>query len=1135
MMRKMFFTLIIIVLFSVLFAENWVVSPNITLSTIKLNTKDTTNDLWTHINAEGSEGYIYNYGSPKIPVYRKIIYVPKGSSVNAYISAKVLKKEMIVDNTVEPLLKSARKIKGEESIFEYDEKTYSILYPINDIDINYKGIVRGMDIYEITVMPIKYLNKKLYVYEYNVNINITEKLMDNRLYSSAFKLFYSENNLKSVISLPIKMVFITPSYYEDTLKRYTDWKYQMGYDVVIADEYDITDWTNEGIKSYIQNAYDNWDIPPTYVILIGDVSDVPTDTVSIDYTFNTDQTYALLDGDDYYPDIYIGRISVSNNEELNNVIDKMIAVDQGIFSTNDWMNKAQFIASSDGSYWQVSENTHNYVIDDLSLVNSFGFTCYKTYPVTYNATEQDIATNINNGVLYNIYSGHGNPTGYYDYDIVFTTDSIDLLLNNSGMYPFNAIHACQTHDFDYSSVSGGEAWLRKKDGGAFTSWGATIYTYWTEDDTLERAWFRSCFYDSNWTIGQFTQDGLHAVDNSGSDLAEYYFMEYNILGDPSIMLRSKRMDTLFVEYPSKYNYPSGDVEITVYDNDKVTPIKNALVSIYIPDTDLHVAGYTDSDGKVFLSYDNIDEPDTMFVVVTAHDYTYFQGQIESAMGAPSRPTILNPMDDAWVNPSNMILRFYTTDEEGDSVAYRIWWSVNSDNFDNAEVENVPGIYAQGDTVIYNSCKRYSNAFVYFKVQAIDPHGDSLWSGYSYTKVLKTNDNLTSEGWYQSTNTQLQTASLLNALVENGDIIPMPPTRDDTIGITSFERIDDFIIKNINGDSTWKQTNEDVYDGSYSMEMDYSLSDEDDWLIINKPITIEQGDSLLFAQKGKWSEYTKYHGLWYSETGTDITSFSELYSALPIPSSEEWEMNAVDLSIIEGKTVYLAFRYQGYNADIWYLDNINKLSPQPSDTAVAVSKSINASDFFITPENYGQAIIYKSDKEDSILIYIEGYDGSSWSIIKGPFCDSEHYIVYCDISDILTSEYNSIRLKAIMYPYETKDAKYPSIRAWGVDPSLSISYVETDKVNNASQINYVSKPYPNPFKNNVSFRFSLMQDAIVRINLYDISGRKQLEHEYSLKKGISIVSLKEKLNAGVYFYSITVNGANMDKGKLIILE
>jgi hypothetical protein len=211
-------------------------------------------------------------------------------------------------------------------------------------------------------------------------------------------------------------------------------------------------------------------------------------------------------------------------------VDKTLFYEVGVFPDEAWIKKAAFMASTDNH--DVSEGTHNYVIDTYLTPNNY--TCDKLYSY-YGATTQQVKDALNNGRSLAIYSGHGGTDYWADGPVFYQSDVNGL--TNDGMYPFVASHACLTNQFTESECFG-ETWLRAPNKGGLAFWGATTYSYWDEDDILERSMFKAWWDDSIETIGGMTNMGLYYLYQyySGGGMSQYYFEEYNVLGDSSVKI-----------------------------------------------------------------------------------------------------------------------------------------------------------------------------------------------------------------------------------------------------------------------------------------------------------------------------------------------------------------------------------------------------------------------------------------------------------------------------------------------------------------------------------------------------------------------------------------------------------------------
>ena len=101
-----------------------------------------------------------------------------------------------------------------------------------------------------------------------------------------------------------------------------------------------------------------------------------------------------------------------------------------------------------------------------------------------------------------------------------------------------ASHACVTADFT-TAESFGDTWVIEPVNGGLTFFGASNNSYWDQDDVLERTIFDTLYDDPDLidvpSVGSMTHAGLLQVDAQLS-MGEYYWEEYHIFGDPSLVV-----------------------------------------------------------------------------------------------------------------------------------------------------------------------------------------------------------------------------------------------------------------------------------------------------------------------------------------------------------------------------------------------------------------------------------------------------------------------------------------------------------------------------------------------------------------------------------------------------------------------
>ena len=504
------------------------------------------------------EGFTTVIGEARLPVIRQIVEIPSNSipktvEVRSSTWKSTSLSELDLPARILPVQPSAPKAMEilERAEFALNERYYSnnIFMQTDIAKISKTGAIRERCFAIVEISPVQYnpssgeLNL-MDTCEIRINLQDDNKAQNpeklERYDSPAFeKLFetlfinyipHGGNMGGASKGTEAYLVIAYDSFYEEILPL-ANWKKSIGYNVTVTNTSDIPGGASkENIKTYIRDAYDNWTVPPTYVLLVGDTVQIPTYTGSSSFSA-ADLYYVTMNPEDYFPDIFIGRFPASQESHVTAMVNKTVYYEQGSFPSGDWIKKAVFMASDDHYY--VTEETHNYVIDHYLDPN--GYVYDKLYCHTYGATTQQVKDALNDGRSLSIYSGHGSIYSWGD-GPSFTQSDVRGL-TNQGMYPFVCSHSCKTNTFT-SGECFGETWVREQDKGALAFWGASANTFWPEDDILEKKTFSSWWDDNLETIGGMTDMGLYYLylNYGGGGQSRYYFECYNLLGDPSVKI-----------------------------------------------------------------------------------------------------------------------------------------------------------------------------------------------------------------------------------------------------------------------------------------------------------------------------------------------------------------------------------------------------------------------------------------------------------------------------------------------------------------------------------------------------------------------------------------------------------------------
>jgi len=506
------------------------------------------------------QGYASTPGDAKLPIIKRFIEIPADATPDIKINSILWEnnnlEKMNLPTQIMPVQPSIIKTEARERTELFlDEDYYNTnkFLQTETVKITDIGMIRGCRVALVEISPVQY-NPTTGDIKLLTNCEVTIDLIGSDLektyrnyqkyYSEDFEELYAtfiENHDYYLETLDINpkntegYLIITHDSFYDEILPFSNWKQSIGFDVTVTNTSAIPGGVSKtNIYNYIYDAYYNWTNPPAFVLLVGDIAEVPTYTGTTGWpgpAGAVDLYYVTVNGSDYFEDIFIGRFSSSDENEITAMVDKTVYYEQGNFADDSWAQKATFMAGN--SNYQITEGTHNYVISNF--LDSNNYTCDKLYEETYGATTQDARDSLNAGRSLAVFSGHGSTTSWGDGPAFSQSDVQGL--TNLDMYPFVCSHACLTGSFQLSECFG-ETWIRQADKAGLAFWGASESTLWDEDDILERGMFEGWWQQNLETIGAMTEYGLYQVyeNYSGGGYTKYYFEAYNILGDPSVKI-----------------------------------------------------------------------------------------------------------------------------------------------------------------------------------------------------------------------------------------------------------------------------------------------------------------------------------------------------------------------------------------------------------------------------------------------------------------------------------------------------------------------------------------------------------------------------------------------------------------------
>lgn len=409
------------------------------------------------------------------------------------------------------------------------------------------------------------------------------------------------DDLRTTISEPGSYVILyNGSNLLNIVQPLADWKHEKGYSVHLVNTATIGNNTT-AIKNYLQTAYNTWDDPPEFILLLGrggtGTNNVPTYTESFNYNTVGDYKYTLLDGTDIIPDAFIGRITFASTDELQTAINRLISYEkmQNLNAT-DWQNKTFLLAdiSTSGPSCYTTINHVKGLIQDYNTSADFIEAYAGSFPSQINAA-------FNSGIGTYFYRGHGDFSGWTVNDI--------SNLNNSGKYPFFTYITCFTGNFGSSNASHAERLLRlgtpTAPRGAIGVISASCETH-TCLNNIVTAGTAFGLYMEGLTQGgpAMVRGKLALMANYPQNPANYigqYMQAINLIGDPGLDIWLRTVNDIVVSAPSELNISGGSIAVQVQLTDR-TPVEGAWVCLTKGSAEVFVSGYTNSNGWVVLNH-----------------------------------------------------------------------------------------------------------------------------------------------------------------------------------------------------------------------------------------------------------------------------------------------------------------------------------------------------------------------------------------------------------------------------------------------------------------------------------------------------------------------------------------------------
>lgn len=502
-------------------------------------------------------------GAPDLPLYA----IPIIIGDKAEMKVSVIKSKYVDFENIEVAPSKgnfSRKINPDDVPYVYgDMYQKDEFFPSQPMSLEKPYIIRDFRGQNLMVYPYAYnpITKTLRVYtELTFSVKkisdngINKKVSSRRdnVITSEFDASYKrrfinyKNDSRGFMVDEGEMLVVCADKYMKSVQPLIDWKNISGRPTTVVAS-SVTG-KDENLRAYLVEYYNN-NPKLTFVLLIGEFADI------ISHSMNgglSDNYFGMLEGDDFYEEVFVGRLSVKNDEDVKNQINKIIYYERDIDETASWLSNGAGVAAKEG---RGHYNEYDYVHVDYirdTLLNYTYTDISQHYDKVNEPTLNDLISRFNEGVGIINYCNHGTIDGWRVTG--FNNDNVHQLTNDYKL-PFIWSVACDNGRFNTGECFA-EAWMRATNPetgaptGAIGGMFATILQPWLPpmygQDEMVRILSEHREGYKHTLAGASCNGNMYVLDISKDADSEETHNTWILFGDPSMMLRTKAPEKMNV-------------------------------------------------------------------------------------------------------------------------------------------------------------------------------------------------------------------------------------------------------------------------------------------------------------------------------------------------------------------------------------------------------------------------------------------------------------------------------------------------------------------------------------------------------------------------------------------------------------
>lgn len=412
-----------------------------------------------------------------------------------------------------------------------------------------------------------------------------------------------------------EMLIICADQFMAGMEPLVAWKNQSGRPTTMVSVTTAGGNNDNNIKSYITNMYNDPSHNLCYVLFVGDYEHLTPHALSGECS---DNWFGQVEGSDHYPEIFVGRFSVQNDNDVATQVERTIYYERDLQADVTWGDKGMgigYYGAGSGHYGE-DDYQHIDLIRDTLLHYTYTQVTEHHGGSGGDATQASISGTINEGIGIINYCNHGawDCWGVANYSV----SNVNTLTNDY-MLPVVWSVACDVGKFSYTTCFG-EAWMRATNnssgvptgaiGGMF-SWESQPWVppMYGQDEMVDILTGWRSADQFNHTLAGASLNGNMDVIDKGSDTKCHD--TWILYGDPSLMVRTANPTSMNMSFtPAVLMIGMSELEITADAEYGIATLSNEEGVI---------ASAKIIDGSATLTFPQLSAVETVTLTVIAYN------------------------------------------------------------------------------------------------------------------------------------------------------------------------------------------------------------------------------------------------------------------------------------------------------------------------------------------------------------------------------------------------------------------------------------------------------------------------------------------------------------------------------------